>query len=76
MSEGRGECIYEVGVPLLEGMTEEEGGVAGLTQDEMDASVATLQSIADSELQAEIVLLRKVFKMSDKSWANTWWKWL
>ncbi|XP_037094162.1 GTP-binding protein 1-like [Pollicipes pollicipes] len=49
--EGQGETIYEVGVA-------EGGGEAGLSQDEYDASVATLQSLATT-LDADCVLLRE-----------------
>ncbi len=59
VEDGRGECIYDVGVPLID----EEGGsadaVRGLNRGEMAASVATLESIADTALGAEIVLLRE-----------------
>lgn len=57
MEEGRGETIYDVGVPLHDG--EEDGSVSerGLTDDEFAASEATLQSIA-ATLDAECVQLR------------------
>ncbi|TRY73243.1 hypothetical protein TCAL_07399 [Tigriopus californicus] len=56
MEEGRGETIYDVGIPLHDG---EDGTVSdrGLTEDEFQASEATLQSIA-ATLDAECVQLR------------------
>merc|ERR1712241_1095964 len=72
MDEGRGECIYDVGVPLGEfGNT--SGGASsaapddtenmelntfGLSNDDFMASVATLQSIAET-LNADCVILRE-----------------
>ena len=44
-----------MGVPLVDG---DDSAPHGLTKDEMEASVATLQSIADTTLNAEIVFLR------------------
>ncbi|PSN44488.1 GTP-binding protein 1 [Blattella germanica] len=51
LEDGRGETIYDVGVG-------EDGSESGLKQDEYDASVATLQSLA-ATLDADCVLLRQ-----------------
>ena len=72
IDEGRGECIYDVGVPLGEfGNTSggassaapeeadsQESNRFGLANDDFMASVATLQSIAET-LNADCVLLRE-----------------
>ena len=65
MEEGRGECIYDVGVTLGDfGLTpspDKETNASetvGLTSDEFDAAVATLQSVAAS-LNADCVSLRE-----------------
>ena len=59
MEEGRGECIYDVGVALVDGDPGgEAGGGAGLSEDELEASVATLRALADS-MGAEMVRLRE-----------------
>ena len=72
IDEGRGECIYDVGVPLGEfGNTSggassaapeeadnQESNRFGLSNDDFMASVATLQSIAET-LNADCVLLRE-----------------
>lgn len=51
LEDGRGETIFDVGVG-------EDGSESGLKQDEYDASVATLQSLA-ATLDADCVLLRQ-----------------
>lgn len=50
LESGHGEVIYDVGTG--------DNGESGLTEEEMEASVATLQSMA-STLDADCVLLRK-----------------
>ncbi len=57
VDEGRGECIYDVGVPLA-AADAEAAARRGLTSEEMDASVATLRAVAGT-LGAEAVLLRE-----------------
>lgn len=51
IDEGNGETIFEIGIG-------EDGTESGLKQDEMEASVATLQSMATT-LPADCVLLRQ-----------------
>merc|ERR1719188_2075435 len=65
MEEGRGEAIYDVGLPLVdsdENGTADGGGggppTEGLTDAEYDASVATLESVA-ATLNAKCVVLRE-----------------
>lgn len=57
LKEGRGETIFEVGVPLSGDPSCEDYSI-GLKPDEFDASVASLQSAAAS-LNADCVLLRE-----------------
>lgn len=71
MEEGRGEAIYDVGVPLVDsdenGTADGAGGGApteGLVDAEYEASVATLESVA-ATLNAKCVLLRE--KQLDES---------
>merc|ERR1712004_797716 len=66
IAEGRGECIFEVGLGTDPSTVEESNGehaedaeaASGLNLDDFEASVATLQSIADSQ-EADCVLLRQ-----------------
>ncbi len=62
MREGRGECIFEVGLGTDPPPVTEEGedaeDASGLNQPDFEASVATLQSIAAS-LDSDCVLLRE-----------------
>ncbi len=54
---GRGECIFDVGVPLVDADASSDQ-VAGLCPEEMSASVATLRAMADT-LGAQVVGLRE-----------------
>ena len=72
IDEGRGECIYDVGVPLgefgntsggassvpVDDTESQESNTFGLGNDDYMASVATLQSIAET-LNADCVILRE-----------------
>ena len=72
IDEGRGECIYDIGVPLgefgntsggassvpVEGKESECTSRFGLDKDEFMASLATLQSVA-ATLNADCVMLRE-----------------
>lgn len=68
VDEGRGECIFEVGLgtdpPVNEDeaenghLAEDAEEASGLNKADYDASVATLRSIADT-LEADCVLLRE-----------------
>ena len=72
IDEGRGECIYDIGVPLgefgntsggassvpIEGNEGECANRFGLDNDEFMASLATLQSVA-ATLNADCVMLRE-----------------
>ena len=67
IAEGRGECIFEVGLGTDPPACEESNGqpvgedaeaASGLNLADFEASVATLQSIADSQ-DADCVLLRQ-----------------
>lgn len=67
MNEGRGECIFEVGLgtdpPPSNGeeagsMAEDAEDASGLNQTDYEASVATLKSVADT-LNSDCVLLRE-----------------
>ncbi len=64
VEEGRGEAIYEVGVPLagsdVAGENADGMPVEGLAEEEYEASVATLESIA-ATLNARCVMLRDKF---------------
>ena len=60
MDEGRGECIFDLGVALVDAGAETEQGdtpSSGLREAEFAASLATLESVATS-VNAECVFLR------------------
>ena len=67
MNEGRGECIFEVGLGTdpppsngeeADSTAEDAEDASGLNQSDYEASVATLKSVADT-LSSDCVLLRE-----------------